>query len=134
MEKTLIESSEDRMNAGVKYFSNIMQWLDAEGFIFNVADKYVEDYSGGFWDFFETKNGAFFMAPSGDETYKWSNPDNYSECEMSGEAIGIVACLYAFSHMSFKHRNNDSFGDQYHKLREAMYRHPESAKIIRAID
>ena len=133
MDKTLIESDEDRMNAGVKYFKNIMQWLHAESFIFNTAIQHTE-YTGGFWTFYETSNGAFFMVPQQAEKFTWSNPDNYSEGEVSAEALGIIACLFAFSNMSFAYRDNDTFGNQYHKLREWSYRHPEAAMISRAID
>jgi hypothetical protein len=133
MEKTLIENDEDRMNAGVKYFGNIMQWLDAEATIFGIAMEHTE-YSGGFWDFYETSNGAFFMTPSSDTPFQWSNPMNFSEGEVSAEALGIIACLYAYSHMSFKHTKNESFGKQYHKLREFSYNHPEAVMISRAID
>lgn len=140
MEKTLIESETDRMNAGVKYFRNIMQWLGTAGFIFNVASQYTkaegaaDQYTGGMWDFFETSNGGFFMAPQNDVNFMWDNPDNYSHGEVSPEALGIISCLFAFSNMSFKHQDNDSFGNQYHKLREYAYSHPEAAMIFQAID
>ena len=134
MEKTLIADGEDRNNAGVKFFTNVMQWIEAQNFAFDVAWKYVEGYSGGLWDYYETKNGAFFMSPQADEKLKWSNPDNYSEGEISAEALGIIACLYAFSHMSFRHQDNEAFGNQYHKLRESIYKHPEASMIFRAID
>ena len=133
MEKTLIESDEERMDAGPKFFKNVMQWLDAEAFIFGVAQEYTE-YSGGFWDFYETSNGAFFMSPKQTDKFTWNNPMNYSEGEVSAEALGIIACLFAYSHMSFKHIKNESFGNQYHKLREWAYKHPEASMIFSAID
>ena len=133
MEKTLIKSDEDRMNAGVKYFKNMMHWLNAENFAFNVAHEYT-DYNGGFWDFFELGNGGFFLAPSREENFKWNNPMNYSEGELSPEALGVVTCLFAYSHMSFKFTDNPTFSEQYHKLREYAYNHPEASMIFRAVD
>jgi hypothetical protein len=49
---------------------------------------------------------------------------------------GIVASLYAYSHLSFA--DNEKIGQMYARhyylLREYMFEHPEVAELLRAID
>jgi hypothetical protein len=62
--------------------------------------------------------------------------DNYFSGELSADALGVTACLYAFSHCSFS--RDESFGRicalHYHWLREFMCKHPEVAAILGAVD
>jgi hypothetical protein len=50
--------------------------------------------------------------------------------------LGIAACLYAYSHLSFG--GDDAFvetcAQQYHLLRDYMLEHPEARGILGAID
>ena len=54
---------------------------------------------------------------------------------MSADALGITACLYAYSHLSFA---QNSFGElcaqHYHWLREYALDHSEAGAIFAAID
>ncbi len=75
------------------------------------------------------------MAPADDQAYAVSGY-NYFIGELSADALGIVACLYAYSHLSFS--GNERFGrlcaDHYHPLRAYMMGHAEVAAILGAID
>jgi len=74
------------------------------------------------------------MAPS-DERVFHVNCDNFFEGDLSADALGITACLYAYSHLSF---SDDRFGRvcacHYHRLREYMMEHPEVVAILGATD
>jgi hypothetical protein len=95
----------------------------------------AEDYHGGYWHFYTLDNGGFYMAPEGDQVLAVSC-DNYFTGELSADALGIVSCLYAYSHCSFS--QNEAFGRlcarHYHLLREYMFEHKEVAAILGAID
>jgi hypothetical protein len=55
----------------------------------------AQDYSGGLWEFYTLSNGGFYMAPSTDVIFHVSC-DNMFEGDLSGDALGITACLYAY--------------------------------------
>jgi hypothetical protein len=56
--------------------------------------------------------------------------------EMSADALGITACLYAYSNLSFGTENQftDNCAHQYHWLREYALDHDEAGEIFRAAD
>ncbi len=98
--------------------------------VYRTAGAYSQ-YEGGYWEFHQLSNGGFYMAPDNDTLYHFENTENYSDVDLSSEALGIVACLYAFSRMSFTYA---SLGDFYHKLRDFAQAHPEAGAIFEAID
>lgn len=108
--------------------------LQLEPVIFNITERMAEDYHGGYWDFYTLSNGGFYMAPSGGEIYHVSC-DNQFMGDLSADALGITSCLYAYSHLSFA---GDAFAhnyaDQYHRLKEHMFEHPEVRAILGATD
>ena len=109
--------------------------LRLEPVIYAISDQMAADYHGGFWDFFTFEGGGFYMAPSTDQIFTVSCANCY-QGELSGDALGIVACLYAFSNLSYT--GDGGFPRQcarnYHLLRGYMYEHSEVAGILRAID
>ena len=101
--------------------------------IFGLADR-LSDYNGGMWEFYQLDNGGFYMAPDSTRQYHVT-ADNYFEGDMTGDALGVTACLYAFSSLSFgKGRLAEVCGQQYHLLREYALDHPEAGEIFGAID
>lgn len=106
-----------------------------EPIIYHITDRMAEDYQGGYWHFYTLDNGGFYMAPDDDRMFQVIC-DNYFSGELSADALGITACLYACSHCSFS--KDKVFGrlmaDHYHLLRAYMFEHPEVAGILRAID
>jgi hypothetical protein len=109
--------------------------LQLEPVIYGITERMAEDYHGGYWHFYTLDNGGFYMAPDDDRVFAVSC-DNYFIGELSADALGITACLYAFSHCSFS--RDERFGrlmaDHYHRLRAYMFTHPEVAAILGAID
>lgn len=113
--------------------------LRLEPFIYGITSQICQSYSGGFWDFWELSNGGFYMSPAvgaADAGKLFDvSCENGFEGQLSADALGIVACLYAYSNLSF---SEDAFAErcaaQYHLLREYMFAHLEVASILRSID
>jgi hypothetical protein len=103
--------------------------------VYGLTENMSEDYSGGYWDFWELSNGGFYMSPSSQNKFKVSCINDYAG-EMSADALGITACLYAYSHLSFNGRNgfDEICAEHYHLLREFAFDHDESRGIFSAID
>lgn len=108
--------------------------LRLEPTVFSVADHLAEDYSGGYWQFYALGNGGFYMAPDVDHGYEVSCANGF-EGTLSSDALGITACLYAYSQLSFgEGRFAEVCAEQYHLLREHALDHPEAGAILAAID
>jgi hypothetical protein len=109
--------------------------LMIEPVIYSITERMAETYSGGYWLMYTLGNGGFYMASDGEQVYSVSC-DNCFTGELSADALGVTACLYAFSHCSFS--RNEDFGkicaQHYHLLRAYLFEHREVAAILRAID
>jgi len=122
-----------RMSVTGKYFGLHFP-LQIEPMVYGITERMAGEYSGGYWDFYTLSNGGIYMAPAGDDVYHVTC-DNMFEGDLSADALGITACLYAYSHLSF---SGGRFGRvcacHYHRLREYMMEHPEVAAILGATD
>ena len=108
--------------------------LHLEPIIYGITDRMAEDYGGGYWEFYTLSNGGFYMAPSTDVVFHVTC-DNMFEGDLSGDALGITACLYVYSHLSFSGgRFARVCACHYHRLREFMFEHPEVSAILGATD
>lgn len=109
--------------------------LNIEPAIYAITGNIAAEYDGAYWEFYSLSNGGFYMAPSLDRLYEVSCDNGY-EAKLSADALGIAACLYAYSHLSFS--SNQAFAEicanQYHWLREFMLEHAEASAILGAID
>ena len=109
--------------------------LNIEPAIYSIAGSIATEYRGAYWEFYSLSNGGFYMAPCSDKPYQVSC-DNGFEGMLSADALGITACLYAYSHLSFT--ANPAFADicsnHYQLLRAYMLEHVEAGTILAAID
>ena len=109
--------------------------LNIEPAIYSIAGNIAAEYDGAYWEFYTLSNGGFYMAPSSDQHYQVSCDNGY-EGKLSADALGITACLYAYSHLSFS--SNQAFAEicanHYHWLRAYMLEHTEASVILGAID
>jgi hypothetical protein len=122
-----------RMAVTGKYFGLHFP-LQIEPVVYGITERMTEDYSGGYWDFYTLSNNGFYMAPSGDHIYHVTC-DNMFEGDLSADALGITACLYAYSHLSFSDgRFARVCARHYHRLRDFMMEHPEVRAILGATD
>jgi hypothetical protein len=115
--------------------------LRLEPTVFNMAGMLSDQYRGGSWEFYGLSNGGFYMAPRSTgiapraSTSFAVTSENGFEGAMSGDALGITACLYAYSHLSFaQNRFRELCAKHYHWLREYALDHSEGGAIFAAID
>ncbi|MCK9709842.1 antirestriction protein [Pseudomonas syringae] len=114
-----------------KYF------LLGEQLVYGNAQRFVQGYSGGYWQFYRLSNGGFFMAPDSTELQRVVIADNYCSEDMSSEAVGVVLTLFSLSRLlgsQIPDSEADRMLDLYHKLREYGIGHIESSAILTAID
>lgn len=108
--------------------------LTVEPMIYQFATQLASAYSGGYWHFYTLSDGGFFMAPDIAKVFEVI-ADNGYQGSMSAEALGITACLYAYSNLSFgKGKFGEICGEHYHLLFEFAMQHPEAVAIRAAID
>jgi hypothetical protein len=90
-------------------------------------------YPGGPWDSYALSNGGFYTAPRvSEELYiRWHG--NSFEGDLTGDAAGIVACLFAYRLMGERTQER-RFDRLFRQLQEYSCEHPESRLILRAID
>lgn len=91
------------------------------------------DYGGGFWDFYEHEGKPLFLAPRSKSRFRITGEITGFQGEVSAEAAGIIATLFAFSHLSFQHQS-DHLSEGYGRLYAYSSDHPEAAEIFQAID
>ena len=102
--------------------------------IFDMAGRLALEYRGGYWEFNALSNGGFYMSPRSTAMFEVSS-DNGFEGKLSGDALGITACLYAYSNLSFGDGAfAETCADQFHLLREYAIGHAEARAIVAAID
>lgn len=109
--------------------------LNLEPCVYACTRNIAPVYQGDYWEFYTLSNGGFYMAPYSDEFYSVSCDNGYKG-QLSADALGITACLYAYSHLSFSDLKGfaEKCADHNHLLRSYMLDHKEAANILRAID
>ncbi len=129
-----------RMETVDKLFG-IQYVLKLEPTVFQFAEHLADNYDYGYWQFYTLSNGGFYMAPQSkaavsvsDTVYNVCCPNGY-DGQMTADALGIVACLYSYSNLSF---GDGEFAElcanHYHWLRAYAMEHKEVCSILRAID
>jgi hypothetical protein len=99
------------------------------GFMRNLAPE----YQGGYWHLYELSNGGFYMAPEM-PSVRLCVAGNGFEGEMTADAAGITACLFALSQLSFQYPDDARISSHFHKLRDFALDHEEERRIFQAID
>jgi hypothetical protein len=108
--------------------------LQLEPVVYGITDRMTEEYDGGYWDFFTLSNRGFYMAPAEDREFHVKCQNMY-EGDLSADALGIVACEYAYSNLSFSLSDiAREYARHYHLLREYSMEHAEVRKILGATD
>jgi len=109
--------------------------LQIEPAVYQITGTIAAEYDGGYWEFYTLSNGGFYMAPATDVHFQVCCQNGF-EGILSADALGIVACLYLYSHLSFSDQQAfaQTCAKQYHLLREFMLEHPEANAILGAID
>ena len=109
--------------------------LNIEPAVYSIASNIATEYNGAYWEFYALSNGGFYMAPCSVQSYQVICENGF-EGMLSADALGITACLYAYSHLSFS--SNETFAElcanHYLWLRAYMLEHKEAKAILSAID
>lgn len=123
-----------RMDIPAKLFGVSFPLL-LEPYIYATTDKLALEYTGGYWNMYTLSNGAFYMATDTDKKFKVASPNGY-EGVLSADALGISACLFAYSQLSFTASPPfaEVCAEQFHLLREYMLDHAEVGSILGVID
>lgn len=108
-------------------------YLLGEQLVYSWMRKLSSEYKGGYWDFYKFGNGGGYLAPRREGTFKMACAGNWFEGEVSPDAAGIIATLYALSQLA-NQVEDDAIIEQYYRLREFALEHPEKAAIAAAID
>ena len=93
-----------------------------------------EEYTGGVWNFFDLDNGGCYLAPHSDRGFHFIVNGNGFDGTLDPDAAGIVATLFALSHLSFRFPSVAVFADRFHQLRDFASNHPKRQRIFAAID
>ena len=102
--------------------------------IYGMADMLAPAYNGGYWHFYTLSNGGFYMAPASDTIFDISCENGF-DGKLSADALGITACLYAYSHLSFGEGEfAQTCAQHYHLLRAFAMDHAEVRGILAATD
>ncbi|CAK7260926.1 MULTISPECIES: antirestriction protein [unclassified Shinella] len=91
------------------------------------------DYRGGSWDFFEHQGKPLFLAPKSKTRFRITGDVTCFQGEVSAEAAGIIATMFAFSHLSFKFET-ERLVEGYERLYAYSADHLEASEIFQAID
>lgn len=101
--------------------------------VYHFLDRLSPDYGGGFWEFLERDGTPLYLRPASASRFRIRCATNDYEGEVSADAAGIIATLFAFSHLSFQDRS-ERMADAYARLYAFAGDHPEARAIFAAID
>jgi len=88
----------------------------AENTVYSMMERLSpQDYGGGHWDFFEDDSQPLFLAPTSRPRFRIQGDITCFQGDVSAEAAGIIATLFAFSHLSFRFQS-DHLADGYERL------------------
>lgn len=121
----------DRMSFLPAMFGRYM--MRGEITVYSYLERISADYKGGLWNFYTLSNGGRYMAPGEQKQYRIAIADNYFDGELSADAAGIVATMYALSTLACM-TEEDFLIEQLHALRDYVEGHPEARLIYAAID
>ncbi|SEI14837.1 Antirestriction protein [Rhizobium tibeticum] len=104
-----------------------------ENAVYGLMERLSPLDGGGFWDFYEHEGKPLFLAPTSKSRFRITGEITGFQGEVSAEAAGIIATLFAFSHLSFLHQS-ERLSEGYGRLYAYSADHPEAAEIFQAID
>ena len=104
-----------------------------ENMVFSFMDHFCEEYSGGYWQFYNLSNGGVFISLDSDETFSVCNPMNYFEGKMSAEAASIAVNMFAMNALMFE-PCDEKLIDLYYALKDFGVEHNEAQAILGFID
>ena len=92
-------SDEQRILLPAKLFGAAAFPFKVEPTIFGMARMLAAEYQGGYWDMHRLSNGGWYMSHASETAFAVSSMNGFTG-SMTADALGITACLFAFSHLS----------------------------------
>jgi len=114
-----------------KYF------MAGENLLYVHANRFVQGYTGGHWNYYTLSNGGFFAALDSDQKQHLVIPLNYCSEVMSAEAAGVTLTLFMLGRLlcaRIPQVEAERITELYYKLRDYAVGHPEGQAILTAID
>jgi hypothetical protein len=122
--------------------------ISVESRVYNYAGAALADYGGGYWEFAETDNGAGVMIPPPGkhrtiaDGYEWHETEFCCNSgDLSREAAGLAITTLAVNHQLWKVAENPQHNalalmlqQEWERLMETVYEHPESAELLKILD
>ncbi|HQU70406.1 MAG TPA: antirestriction protein [Albidovulum sp.] len=125
---------EDRRQDFLPELFGLNRLIVAENFLYALMDQLSPlDYGGGYWAFHELDGKPLFLAPTSKPRFRLRWEGNGYEGEVSAETAGIIATMFALSHLSIRF-GDDRFSEAFLRLYEFAADHPEAGEIFQAID
>lgn len=132
----VLVAERERMSFLPKHFGELV--LLGEATVYGWMARLCPSYSGGYWNFYSLSNGGFYMAPVGDDKLMQLDVDgNGFDGEVSADAAGVIATLFALSHLSHQlvgTADGDNVAENFIRLRDFAAGHVERGPIFQAID
>ena len=122
----------DRLSFLPRHFGSRM--LTFERWVYMQMSHLSEEYSGGYWDYYELSNGGCYIAPTGTLSFTICIEGNGYCGRFDAKGAGIVATLFALSLLSFRHPDFDRFAERFHQLRDFALERHDAREILAAID
>lgn len=146
---TLVSDDDARLDFLSTYFDK--DFLVGERLVFDFMRRFSSEYTGGYWDFFETDNGGFFLSPRAEsgKNYNFSISSNYFNERLSAQTAGIIVTLFTLNTLinALYEESKDKEIDQeqaekrlskltghYYALRDYSFSRPDAHLIYQAID
>jgi hypothetical protein len=120
-----------RMQSLPKHFGARLM-LSVEQTVYHTLRELSAEYRGGYWHYYELSNGGFYMAPDLERLQLCVAGNGFEE-RLTGDAAGITACLFAYSHLFAVHKEA-VLVEHYEWLRAFAVEHAEGGNILAAID
>jgi hypothetical protein len=96
---TLVPDTQ-RMDFLPRHFGR--QMMTVEQHLYSRLSELSQDYTGGYWDFYDLSNGGCYLAPTAPEQFRVVVDGNDFEGTLSADAAGITATLFTFSEVAFR--------------------------------
>ncbi|KTQ96326.1 antirestriction protein [Aureimonas ureilytica] len=104
-----------------------------ENAVYSFLKRLSPDYGGGFWEFLQYEGKPLYLRPASDRRFRMACEPNDYGGEVSADAAGVIATLFALSHLSFSDPS-DRMAKAYQRLYAFAAHHPEAPEIFAAID
>ena len=114
-------------------------YLHGEQSVYSTMRQFCSDYQGGQWLYYDLSNGGRLMALESDDMFVVRISSNHFDDELTSQATSIVVNLYVLTRFAeaLYDRNrevSEHLYGQHRLLMDFAREHPESEKILRAIN